>query len=210
MIKHYKHAKDAILFAIDVSDSMLTPPAPSDSRRADTDSALTASLKCAYELMTQRIISNPNDMMGILLYGTEQSRYIDADMTVNASFPHCYILADLDIPSAEDVLALKKLIEDPSEFDKLMLPSSEPVTLSNLMICANQIFATRAANFVSRRLFIVTDNDDPNNGDKALNAGAAIRAKDLYDLGVTIELFPVAKPGDHFDRGKFYNVGDEA
>lgn len=188
---------------------MLTPPTSSDSTRADRDSALSASLKCAYELMTQRIISNPNDMMGILLYGTEQSRYIDVDMAVNTSFPHCYILADLDIPSAEEVLALKKLIMDPTEFDKLMIPSEEPVTMINLLICANQIFATRAASFVSRRLFIVTDNDDPNSGDKASKAGAATRAKDLYDLGVTIELFPVAKPGDEFDRAKFYNVCHE-
>ena len=33
-------------------------------------SALKIALECAYELLLQKIISNPNDMMGILLFGT--------------------------------------------------------------------------------------------------------------------------------------------
>jgi ATP-dependent DNA helicase 2 subunit 1 len=34
-----------------------------------------------------------------------------------------------------------------------------------------------------------------------------VRAKDLYDLGVIIELFPISKPDHDFDRTKFYDVG---
>jgi hypothetical protein len=33
-------------------------------------SALQTALECAYELVLQKIISNPNDMLGILLFGT--------------------------------------------------------------------------------------------------------------------------------------------
>jgi ATP-dependent DNA helicase 2 subunit 1 len=33
-------------------------------------SALKTALQCAYDLLLQKIISNPNDMMGILLFGT--------------------------------------------------------------------------------------------------------------------------------------------
>jgi hypothetical protein len=33
-------------------------------------SALKTALECAYDLLLQKIISNPNDMMGILLFGT--------------------------------------------------------------------------------------------------------------------------------------------
>ena len=72
----YKAAKDAVLFAIEVSDSMLRKPPTSDSRKADTNSPLLAALKCAYHLMQQRIISNPRDLMGILLYGTESTKIL--------------------------------------------------------------------------------------------------------------------------------------
>ncbi|CAO1596836.1 ATP-dependent DNA helicase II subunit 1 [Xanthoria calcicola] len=202
----YKTVKDAVLFVIEVSSSMLTPPPPTDSKKADTDSPTSAALKCAYALMQQRIISNPNDMMGVLLYGTEKSKFnSENDATGNLSYPHCYLLSDLDIPAAEDVKALKTLVEDEDEFRKLLVPSKETVSMANVLFCANQIFTTKAPNFSSRRLFIVTDNDDPHAAEKAAKSSAAVRAKDLYDLGVLIELFPISRPDQEFDKRKFYD-----
>ncbi|KAL8777600.1 MAG: hypothetical protein Q9213_007786, partial [Squamulea squamosa] len=202
----YKTVKDAVLFVIEVSSSMLKPPPPTDSKKPDTDSPTSAALKCAYALMQQRIISNPNDMMGVLLYGTEKSKFNGEDeATGNFSYPHCYLLTDLDIPAAEDVKALKTLVEDEDEFKKLVVPSKESVSMANVLFCANQIFTTKAPNFSSRRLFIVTDNDDPHANEKAAKSSAAVRAKDLYDLGVLIELFPISRPNQDFDKRKFYD-----
>lgn len=186
---------------------MLQAPPPTDSKKADTDSPTSAALKCAYALMQQRIISNPNDMMGVLLYGTELSKFHGEEPSRGSlSYPHCYLLTDLEIPAAEDVKALKALTNDEEESSMLLKPSKEPVAMANLLFCANQIFTTKAPNFSSRRLFIVTDNDNPHVNDKAMKASAAVRAKDLYDLGVTIELFPISKPDHDFDREKFYDV----
>lgn len=187
---------------------MLTALPDSDSKKADTDSPASAALKCAYALMQQRIISSPSDMMGILLYGTETTKFRDEGAShIGLAYPHCYLLADLDIPAAEDVKALKTLIENEEECEKLLVPSDEPVSMANVLFCANQIFTTEAANFASRRLFIVTDHDDPHASNKAFKAAATVRAKDLYDLGVIIELFPISKPGSGFERTKFYDVG---
>ena len=184
---------------------MLTASPASNSKKADTDTPTLAALKCAYSLMQQRIISNPNDMMGVLLYGTEMSKS-QGDDDGAVAYPHCYLLTDLDIPSADDVKALKTLVEDEAESKTLLVPSQEPVSMSNVLFCANQIFTTRAPNFSSRRLFIVTDNDDPHARDKQMKNAAAVRAKDLYDLGVVIELFPISHLGHEFEREKFYDV----
>jgi ATP-dependent DNA helicase 2 subunit 1 len=202
----YKTIKDAVLFAIEVSPSMLTPP--NDGVKNNTDSPTAAALKCAYALMQQRIISNPKDMIGILLYGTEQSKFHGEEDSSrrSLSYPHCYLLMDLNVPDAGDVKALKRLVEDEEESAKLLVPSKEPVSMANVLFCANQIFTTRAPNFASRRLFIVTDSDDPHSQEKTLRASATVRAKDLYDLGVIIELFPISTPDHEFDRGKFYDV----
>ena len=194
-----------MLFVIEVSTSMLKAPPSDEAQKADTDTPTLAALKCAYSLMQQRIISNPNDMMGVLLYGTEKSKSQEGEESVVA-YPHCYLLTDLDIPSADDVKALKTLVEHESESKSLLVPSQEPVSMSNVLFCANQIFTTRAPNFSSRRLFIVTDNDDPHFRDKQLKNAAAVRAKDLYDLGVIIELFPITHAGHGFNRDKFYDV----
>lgn len=185
---------------------MMTAPTPTDAKKADTDSPTSAALKCAYALMQQRIISNPNDMMGVLLYGTEKSKFTGEDESSdNPAYPHCYLLTDLDIPAAEDVKALKTLVEDEDEFKRTVIPTKEKVSMANVLFCANQIFTTKAPNFSSRRLFIVTNDDDPHANEKSAKSSAAVRAKDLYDLGVLIELFPITKPGQEFDRRKFYD-----
>ncbi len=186
---------------------MLTAPPPLDAKKQERDTPTSAALKCAYALMQQRIISNPNDVMGVLLYGTEETRFqAEEQARGGLAYPHCYLLTDLDIPAAEDVKALKALTEDEEESKKLLRSSKERVSMANVLFCANQIFTTKAPNFLSRRVFIITDDDDPHTKDKALKSSAAVRAKDLYDLGVTIELFPISKPDRQFDRSKFYDV----
>ncbi|KAF9881699.1 ku70 protein [Colletotrichum karsti] len=205
----YKSQKDAILLAIDVSSSMLQPPPESKSKKADKDSAVQAALKCAYHLMQQRIISNPKDMMGILFFGTEKSKFQDETGRSGLGYPHCYLFTDLDVPAAEDVKALKTLVgvdgEEGDDEDEVLVPTKESVQMSNVFFCANQVFTTKAANFGSRRLFIITDNDDPHATDKAAKSAAAVRAKDLYDLGVVIELFPITRDDKKFDLSKFYD-----
>lgn len=187
---------------------MLTPPPPSDSRKADRDSPVQAALKCAYHLMEQRIISNPKDMMGILLFGTEKSKFFsDSNGRGGLGYPHCYTFTDLDVPASEDVKALKALAEDGEDEDEILTPASEEVSMSNVFFCANQIFTTKAANFGSRRLFIVTDRDNPHSTDKAARSAAAVRAKDLYDLGIGIDLFPITRGDKIFQMDKFYEVG---
>ncbi|KAF9737812.1 ATP-dependent DNA helicase II subunit 1 [Paraphaeosphaeria minitans] len=196
----YKNIKDAVLFAIDISASMLEPPPPSDDKKAERDSPASAALKCAYHLMQQRIISNPKDMMGILLYGTEKTDLKDGDNT----FQHCYLLADLDVPSAQEVKQLRDLLENEEEAEEILKPAKEAPTIASVLFCANQIFTTKAPNFSSRRLFLVTDNDSPATGKQDKDT-AITRARDLYDLECTIDLFPISNPDHGFDRTRFYD-----
>ena len=188
---------------------MLRKPPASDSKKTDPESATSAALKCAYSLMQQRIISNPNDMMGIVLFGTEQSKFQGEDPNSRGglAYPHIYLLADLDVPDAEDVKTLKTLVEDEGEAARLLVPTAQSsINLANLLFCANQIFTTKAPNFSSRRLFLVTDNDNPHSTNKDARNSAAVRARDLYDLGVKIELFPISSPEHQFNRAAFYDV----
>ncbi|KAK7958465.1 ATP-dependent DNA helicase II subunit 1 [Apiospora saccharicola] len=202
----YKSQKDALLFAIDVSKTMQKAPPASDDKKADTDSGLTAALKCAYQVMQQRIISNPKDMMGILLFNTEKSKSNDEhDERGSLGYPHCYVYVPLDVPAADDVKKLKSLVEDGEDTEKVLTPSKEPATIKDVLFCANQIMATKAPNFGSRRVFIISDGDNPHLDDKKMNEAAAVRAKDLYDLGVFITLFPVGHKDSTFDLGKFWN-----
>lgn len=189
------------------------------------DSPVQAALKCASRLIQQRIISNPKDMMGILLFGTQGSKFYDEEANGpsseqhgkgSLSYPHCYLLMDLNIPSAQDVRFIRDLVrkweedddeqgEEPDITD-VLTPADESVSMANVLFCANQIFTMKAATYPSRRVFLVTDNDAPHSGNKALKSAASVRARDLFDLGVMVELFPITQKGAEFDTSKFYDV----
>ncbi|CAN8102841.1 unnamed protein product [Discula destructiva] len=197
----YKTQKDAVLFAIEVNDSMLRKRAEPETK--DTDSAVVAALKSASTMMQQRIISQPKDIMGIMFFGTEKTKFRDNNGSTS-QYPNCYLHTDLDVPSAQVVKTLKSLTYDGEDPDSILIPSGGEAPIKSMLFAANQIFTTGAPNFGSRRLFVVTDNDDPFKGDKARRDQAAVRAKDLFDLGVTIELFPVSDKDHKFDVEKFY------
>jgi len=167
----------------------------------DSNSAARTALQCAYSILQERIIASPNDMMGILLFGTEATRF------AGGGFDHCYLLMDLDVPDAASIKELKNLLEDDKAFEKLLAPCSEKVSMANVLFGANQIFTTKAPNFQSRKLFLITDDDDPHAHDKALKNSAITRARDLYDLGVQIDPFFMSNPGRKapFDPSKFYD-----
>ena len=206
----FKPVKDAILFAIEVSDSMLSSPSSDTENKGDGNngSAVTATLKCAYNLMRQRIITNPNDKIGVLLYGTKATKFYDEDENSRGglSYPHCYLVTDLDIPGAEDVMALRALADAEDGATDILTATDERASMANVLFCANQIFTSKAPNFLSRRLFIVTDQDSPEGSDTRAIKAAAVRARDLFDLGVSIHLFPISRPGREFDTSKFYDV----
>lgn len=178
-----------------------------DPKKKNTSnvSAVRTALECAYAILQQRIISAKNDMMGIMLYGTEATKFRE-ERGSSGGFAHCYVLMDLDVPDADGIKALKNLLEDDEAFDELMVPSSTKVSMANVLFGANQILTTKAPNFQSRKLFIITDDDDPHADNPALKTSAITRAKDLYDLGILIEPFFITNPGQPaFEPSKFYN-----
>ena len=182
-----------------------TPSPDDDPKKADAPgtSTVRTALECAYSILQSRIISNPNDMMGIMLFGMKETSFTGG----GAGFEHIYLLMDLDVPDVASIKRLKTLLEDDDAFDELLVPCGETVSMANVLFGANQTFTTKAANFQSRKLFLITDDDDPHANDKALKNSAITRARDLYDLGVQIDPFYISNPGrkEVFDPGKFYD-----
>ncbi|BFZ63850.1 ATP-dependent DNA helicase II subunit 1 [Saitoella coloradoensis] len=190
----YQNQKDATLFMIDVSKSMLNP-----DEEDPTSNPVRTALECAYKVLLQRIISNPKDVIGIVLHGTEQTKVNEGQ-----TYSNIYVLLDLDVPDAQGIKGLKTILEDENAFNELCTPSERPVSITNVLFCANQIFTSKAPNFNSKRLFLITDNEDPHASNPQARKSAFTRARDLNDLGIRIEPFFIRSGEGKFDVSKFW------
>lgn len=190
----YKKRKDALLYAIEVSPSMLAKPEGSDR------SLVARALKGAYESITNRIIKSPIDTAGVFLYGTEQSS--------DESTPHVYEVIPLSVPNAESLKRLRELSDEDSKlFQSVCNPVGEGeagVSLADVFYYANQQYSTKASNFFSRELVIISDNDNPHT-DPKLRKAAKMRAVDLTQLGVRISPILISTTEKPFDTKKFYD-----
>jgi ATP-dependent DNA helicase 2 subunit 1 len=132
---------------------------------------------------------------------------------VEGNYAHLYTLMDLDVPDAKEIKILKRLINgtlfpckakaDDDALEEVCKPSKVPALMANVLFAANTLLTSKAARFGSKRVFLVTDDDDP--GTKESQKSAITRARDLNDLGIRLEPFFISHPGKPaFDITKFY------
>jgi ATP-dependent DNA helicase 2 subunit 1 len=122
----------------------------------------------------------------------------------------------LDVPDASGIKELKRLLNgiflfptswvlttDDAALAELCKPSKDGASMANVLFAANTILTSKAARFGSRRIFLVTDDDNP--GSKDSQKSAITRARDLNDLGIRLEPFFISHPDrPAFDISKFY------
>jgi ATP-dependent DNA helicase 2 subunit 1 len=110
---------------------------------------------------------------------------------------------DLDVPDAEGIKQLKRLLNDDKALYELFTPANDGASMANVLFAANTILTSKAPQFGSRRIFLVTDDDSP--GSKDAQKSAITRARDLNDLGIRLEPFFISHPDrPAFDISKFY------
>lgn len=131
-----------------------------------------------------KIISNDKDLSGIVLFGTENSR--------NAfDFKNIFILQDLAQPSAERIVQLENVSNKKNAENLFGSKFSKNFSLNEaLWICSN-LFANSAQRLTIKRIFIFTSNDRPHANNLTFEKQAKQRAKDLNDVGIQVELFPI-------------------
>lgn len=193
----YTSQKEAMLFLIDISPSMLKP------NDKGTCAARTA-LECAYSVMTTKVFSAPNDMIGVVLYNSKTSQ-LDKDKKYSTvRKEHMHLLVDLDVPGADLIRVVRDLLKEPNQFNEVCQASEERASPAELIELARDIFQNQAPRFNFKRLVLITDDDDPMRTHRALTQQFKTRTKDLYSLGVTIEPIFLSNEAP-FDSIKFWD-----
>lgn len=167
-----------------------------------SQSAFQAAMKCISSTMKNKIISSESDRIGVIFYHTQKSKN-------PAGFPQIYSLQDLDIPDAPSILEIEKYAENPNLFLDKFGSSNVDFPFGNVFWTAANIFSDKKLSGTIKRIFLFTNNDNPNEQNESLQRAAKIRGRDLFDLGIQLELFALPKPNSidkPFNYKPFYSL----
>jgi len=181
--------RDAIIFLIDCSTSMFEP---TENKEIPFNNAI----KCLIQTITDKIITSDSDLIGICLYNTEKKKNIN-------DFENIFILFDLDVPDPKIILSLEEILE--SDFSKTLGHCQTEFPFCDaLWTCSTMFSNCNVKQQMTKRIFLFTNEDNPNGFNDSIRNVSLQRAKDLADLGIQIELFSMNKPEQIFDFSLFY------
>lgn len=83
--------------------------------------------------------------------------------------------------------------------------TNQPFSIGDLFWICSDIMSN-SPKFSTKRIFLITDNDDPTGDNPQFRKTSIQRAKDLSNVGIEIILFGLDKPANAFDTNLFYKV----
>ncbi|KAJ7167691.1 SPOC like C-terminal domain-containing protein [Mycena filopes] len=208
---HLESKKDVILFCIDCSESMLELRDDPVYENTQTCHAY-AALDAAMQIQKKKVIVGPNDAVGILLFNTtrkaETSRNQGSEIKKN-----CFVyqpIAPLSAPKIQELIQLLDAFrEDPDDLRNNFPPMTggKRVAMGDVFTSCNWVLRDGAPKTASKRVFLITDEDDPHSGpgSKQLVNSARTTLIDLTQSGVTVEPFFISTPEKPFEVSKFYS-----
>ena len=198
--------KDCIIFLIDCYSSMFN--IIQDTTLNQKTTPLSTLLKVTENFLKTKIISNQNDLFGIVLFNTEiKNNEMDFD-GVNALFK-------IEAPNALNIKKIKMMAQncDPEinkdkyqdELNTIFKPleNNKINFLNNAIWYVHSILKNYEKKNYKRRIFLFTDNDDPITNPQDKNV-LIQRAKDMNDSDIIFELFPMNFNDKPFNLNNFY------
>ena len=200
--------KDLIIFLIDCSPSMHQEIKEASSQKLTTP--ISTLLKVTENFLKTKIISNQNDLFGIVLFNTDKK---DNEM----NFEGVNVLFKIEAPNAFNIKKIKIMSQncDPDinainyrkELNEIFKPiEQENINinyLNNAMRIVHSLLKNYDKKIYKRRIFLFTDNDDPIPNPQEKNI-CIQRVKDMSESDITIELFPMNFDKKRFNLSNFY------
>ncbi|KAJ3022960.1 X-ray repair cross-complementing protein 6 [Thoreauomyces humboldtii] len=178
--------RDNVIFAIDAS-------LPMHSLDEEGISYFSSAVRCAASFLRTKVVQSESDLIGVMFFGTAKSEN-------EQGFDHIYVKHDLDSPDVDRILGLEKLSKGPSD-----MGCSSDASLAEVFWTCSNLFSAKGQKNSTKRIFLITCNDAPHADNQTLQRNARVRAEDLADLGISIELFPIQlKDHPEFQYDAFY------
>ena len=187
--------KEAIIFLIDVASPEMHQGFDDPE---SNDTKLQMALKCVHATLRRKILDSPNDLIGVLLYGTERK------ICVN-DFENLSLILPLDKPEGKSIQQIESYASDlellRNNVGQCGIKNAKSI-LEALSQCQSLFSGVQVS---TRRILLFTTNDNPyldSHLDEAcLEIQAAQTGSDLTESRISLEIIPLSTD---FDFSKFY------
>ena len=182
--------KDALIFLIDVHTSEMV-----DNSNDGQDSPLHIALKCVHATLRRKIFENPNDVIGVVLLGSEKNYGI-------GDFENMSLLLPLDTPEKKHIQDIEDMVMDENLLaGKTGALATGKFKLHEGLWQCQSLFNEVKGKLDKKRIIFFTATDHPHERNAVLEKQARIKANDLHENGLIFEVIPMT---DNFDWQKFY------
>lgn len=180
--------RDGLIFLIDSTEDMFD-----DSE----ETSFQFSVKCAYTTLKNKIIYSEKDLISVVLFGTDKEK--------NAlDFKHIYVFQELEQPGAEKIIQVKNLLNSNSEAFKEEYGHNKNFSMAEVLWTCSTLFSACKQKLTHQRILLFTNCDNPHSNNSTLEKQAKTKAKDLFELGIEIDLMHIHREDKRFDVNKFY------
>ncbi|EIW57977.1 ku70-like protein [Trametes versicolor FP-101664 SS1] len=205
----YESKRDVILFCIDCSPSMLEMR--DDERYEDVQTCnLMVALEAAMQIQKKKVLVGPNDAVGIVLFNTTKRNDNADDSTDVKKGTYVYQpLATIDAPKVMELVQLLDEAREKPDFLRKTFPpmTDKRIAVGDVLTSCNWVMRDGAPKTATKRIFFITDEDDPHPGPSGHRFITSARTTliDLMQTGVTVEPFFIGTEDKPFDPAKFYS-----
>ncbi|KAG6372151.1 SPOC like C-terminal domain-containing protein [Boletus reticuloceps] len=203
----FEGKRDVILFCIDCSESMHELRDDPVYENVQTSHLLTA-LDAAMQIQKKKVIVGPNDSVGVLLFNTTRLNEVKgyASEIKKNSFVYQQI-APISAPTIQELVRLiDEAREDPDLLRNTFPPTQgKKMPMGDVFTSCNWVIRDGAPKTASKRVFLITDDDNPHPNSKQLLTSSKTTLIDLTQAGVRVEPFFISTPDKPFDPTRFYS-----
>ncbi|KAK9833602.1 hypothetical protein WJX74_000326 [Apatococcus lobatus] len=198
----HEQLQEYIIFLVEASPSMQQPACGDLPQEYKGKTWLQIALMTFEGFLRARIISNANDQLAIVFYGTRESH--------NAhDFSNIYTFQDLDSPDATRIRCVQDLIGNPERDFTVQIGGCQerkPDHFKDGLFTVAAMLANLKTKTAAKSMYIMTNDPNPASSSSSLRQQAMQRAHELKEAGTLIDLYPMTPPDEDFDMAFWSKV----
>ena len=212
------NVRDALVFLVDFRVSMIRKDAAIDiaadiCETPGASSLLSITLRCIADVMKTKIVARNSDSIAVVAFGCRGSE-------TRKGWPGVRVLRQLKPADATGIKLLQGIAQrlEAGDGDELLemeteklrnlevsatdrnfcFGADEPVEFDKALWAVRHHFTAMAAARLGvmhrKRVFVFTNDDDPGSGNRAVKQLSLTQAKDLEDMGASLDVSLLMSP----------------